>query len=56
MTVLLLLALALTVLLGLLVFMLSSVYLWSADTARRGRAWRLLTAALPTLLNHRARE
>jgi hypothetical protein len=44
------------VLLGLLVFILSGVYLWSANTARRNRAWRLLTAVLPALLSRRARK
>ncbi|AJE83673.1 MULTISPECIES: hypothetical protein [Streptomyces] len=30
----------------LLVCLLSCVYLWSGDTARRSRAWRLLRALL----------
>ncbi|MFD5784758.1 hypothetical protein [Streptomyces sp. NPDC126933] len=53
MTLVVLLPLAVVLLACLLVFVLSLVYIWSSDRARRTRAWRLLHALLRAIKRDR---
>ncbi|MGW2055780.1 hypothetical protein ACWCOZ_17975 [Streptomyces sp. NPDC001840] len=53
MTLVVLLPLAVVLLACLLVWVLSVVYIWSPDRARRTRAWRLLHALLRLIMRDR---